>query len=83
MTRQFFHILLSILLVKAGLPQKQFNTLSFNKEAATSAKAAHICDVHIQAMGRWQSNANELYIKTPPTDMASFSKFITQQGLQK
>ena len=64
-TRQFFRILLSILLVKAGLPQKQFNTHNFRKEAAISAKAAHISDVHIQATGQWQSNANELYIKTP------------------
>ena len=49
--KTIFCILLSILLVKAGLPQKQFNTHSFRKEAATSAKAAHISDVHIQAMG--------------------------------
>ena len=42
MTRQSFHSLLSALLVKAGLPQKQFNTHSFRIGAATSCKAAHI-----------------------------------------
>ena len=50
---------------QAGLPRKQFNTHSFRKEAATSVKAAHVSDVHIQATGQWRSNANELYIKTP------------------
>ena len=83
MTRQSFHSLLSALLIKAGLPQKQFNTHSFRIGAATSCKAAHISDVHIQAMGRWQSNAYKIYIKTPPADMASFSKIIAQQGLQQ
>ena len=83
MTRQSFHSLLSALLSKAGLPQKQFNTHSFRIGAATSAKAAHISDVHIQAMGRWRSNAYQIYIKTPPADMASFSKVIAQQGLQQ
>ena len=83
MTRQSFHTQLTALLVKAGLPQKQLNTHSFRIGTATSSKAAHISDVHIQAMGWWRSNANQLYIKTPPTDVASFSKFITQQGLQK
>ena len=77
MTRQSFHTQLSTLLVKAGLPQKQFNTHSFRIGVATSAaKAAHISDVHIQAMAQWQSNAYQLYIKIPPTDMASFSTII-------
>ena len=53
MTRQSFHTQLSAILVKAGLPQKQFNTHNFRIGAATSAKAAHTSDVHIQAMGRW------------------------------
>ena len=83
MTRQSFHTQLSAHLVKAGLPQKRFNTHSFRIGAATSAKAAHISDVHIQDTGRWRSNAYQLYIKTPSTDMASFSKIIAQQGLQK
>ena len=46
MTRQSFHTLLPALLVKASLPQKQFNTHSFKIEEATSAKAAHISDVY-------------------------------------
>ena len=83
LTRQSFHTQLSALLVKAGLPQKQFNTHSFRISAPTSAQAAHISDVHIQAMCRWRSNTYQLYIKTPPTEMASFSKTIAQHGLQK
>ena len=79
MTRQAFHSSLSILLSRIGLPQKQFNTHSFRIGAATSAKAAHISDVHIQTLGRWRSNAYQSYIKTPPTDMAAFSRTIAQQ----
>ena len=82
MTRQSFHTSLSTLLARAGLLQKQFNTHSFRIGAATSAKAAHIADTHIQMLGRWRSNAYQAYIKTPPSDMVSFSKTIAQQGLQ-
>ena len=83
MTRQSFHILLSALFIKVSLPQKQFNTHSFRIGAATSVKAVYISDVHIQAIGQWQSNAYQLYTETLSTDMASFSKIIAQQVLQK
>ena len=82
MLRQSFHTSLSMLLARASLLQKQFNIHSFRIGAATVAKAAHIADVHIQTMGHLRSNTYQVYIKTPPSDMALFSKTIAQQGLQ-
>ena len=66
-----FHILKSI-----GISTKEYNTHSFHIGAATSAKAAGISDVHIQMLGRWQSDAFKTYIKTPPEDLAKFSKLL-------
>ena len=80
MTRQAFQSSVSALLTRIGLPQKHFNTHSFRIGAAISAKAAHISDVHIQTLGRWRSSAYQAYIKTPPADIAAFSKTLAQQG---
>ena len=79
-TRQFFYSSLSTLLTRICLPQNHFNTYSFRIGAATSAKAVNIPDIHIQTLGRWQSNAYQAYIKTPPTEIAAFSKIIAQQA---
>ena len=79
-TRQAFQSSVSALLTRIGLPQKLFNTHSFRIGAATSAKAAHISDVHIQTLGRWCSSTYQACIKTPPADIAAFSKTLAQQG---
>ena len=38
--------------------------------------AAGILDVHVKMLGRWKRNAYQLYVKTPPSELASFSKTI-------
>ena len=79
-TRQNFQSAVSAVLTRTGLPQKQFNTHSFRIGVATSAKAAHISDVHIQTLGCWRSSACKTYIKMPPSDIAAFSKTLPQQS---
>ena len=72
-----FHILRGI-----GISTQEYNTHSFQIGAATSAKAAGISDLHIKMLGRWQSDAYQSYIITPPPpeDLAKFSKLLIMQS---
>ena len=47
---------------------------SFRIGAATTAKEKGISDVHIKMLGRWQSSAYQLYIRTPQEQLAKLSK---------
>jgi len=72
LTRQTFAALIGPLLSK--LNTKYYNTHSFRISAATSAAKARIPDICIKMLGRWQSDAYQCYIRTPPRDLAKFSK---------
>ena len=74
LTRHHFASLLSETLQKAGVDSSGYNTHSFRIGAATTAKENGISDVHIKMLGRWQSNAYQLYIKTPQEQLARLSK---------
>ena len=74
LTRQTFSVLLDSLLSKLHLDTKCFNALSFRIGAATSAAQAHIPDTFIKMMGCWQSDAYQLYNKTPPKELAKLSR---------
>ena len=74
LTRQAFSALLDSVLSKLHLDTKCFNTHSFRIGAATSAAQAHILDTYIKMLGRWQSDAYQRYIKTPPQELAMLSK---------
>ena len=74
LTRRHFASLLSETLQKAGVDSTGYNTHSFRIGAATTAKEKGISDVHIKMLGRWQSNAYQLYIKTPQEQLARLSK---------
>ena len=74
LTRQAFSALLDSLLSKLHLDTKCFNTHSFRIGAATSAAHTHIPDTYIKMLGRWQSDAYQRYIKTPPQELAMLSK---------
>ena len=64
------------LLEELHFKKENFNTHSFRIRAATSAKAANICDTHIQMLGRWKSNAYKLYIETPLQEIANLSRVL-------
>ena len=73
-TRQQFALLISNTLKLAGIDDKHYNTHSFRIGAATSAKEAGISDVQIKMLGRWKSEAYQLYVRTPREQLAKLSK---------
>ena len=77
LTRQLFSAFLNDILGKLQMNHSHFNTHSFRIGAATTAKEAGIDDTHIKMMGRWRSDAYQQYIRTPPKQLARFSKALT------
>ena len=61
-----------------GLPYENFAGHSFRIGAATAAARAGIEDSTIRMMGRWNSSAFLLYIRTPRERLASFSMNLSQ-----
>lgn len=76
LTRARFATMISDTLQQAGIDHKQYATHSFRIGAATTAKEAGISDVHIKMLGRWKSNAYQLYVKTPRAELAKLSKQV-------
>ena len=74
LTRQQFASLLSTMLQSAGIDHKNYSTHSFRIGAATSAKEAGISDVHVKMLGRWKSNAYQLYVHTPKESLENLSR---------
>ena len=69
-------ILLNGLLTKLHIDTQKYNTHSFRIGTATTARQPNILDALIQLMGRWESNACLIYIKTPPMELAKLSKHL-------
>lgn len=59
-----------------GVDSSKYAGHSFRIGAATAACARGINDSIIQMLGRWQSSAYQLYIRTPRDKLASFSAII-------
>ena len=51
----------------------QFNIHGFRMGVATSAG---ISDSHLKALGRWQSDAYEKYVRLSPQDLASCQNLL-------
>jgi len=75
LTRLAFSSALDSSLSKLKLDHKKYNIHSFQiGAAATSATQARIPGSQIKMLGRWQSDAYQLYIKTPPVELANLTK---------
>ena len=79
LTRQRFASLITNTLQLAGIDDKRYTTHSFRIGAATSAKDAGISDVHVKMLGRWKSNAYQLYVRTPSDKLAGLSKQLVSK----
>ena len=77
LTRWIVAMSLSSYIKETGLDVTHYNTHGFRIGAATSAMAASISDAHVKMLGHWKSNAYQLYIKIPPSQLASFLKTLT------
>lgn len=51
---------------------------SFRSGAATTAAQKGVSDASIKMLGRWKSNAYQLYIKTPRDQLAQFSRCLVK-----
>ena len=74
LTRQLFASRLSAVLEQAGIDSKGYNTHSFHIGTATTAKEKGISDVHVKMLGRWKSDAYQLYIRMPQQQLAQLTK---------
>jgi hypothetical protein len=58
-------------LSRAGLNALDYCSHSFRIGAATTALKAGISDAKIRMLGRWESDAYQLYLRTPREELAS------------
>ena len=58
---------------QCGIDPAKYNGHSFRIGAATTAAACGIPDATIKMLGRWESSAYSLYIKTPRAQLASIA----------
>ncbi len=63
-------------MTKAGLQAKDYAGHSFRIGAATTAGARGVPDSTIKMLGRWESSAYLLYIRTPRDHLASISAVL-------
>ena len=65
---------------KAGIDLTGYSGHSFRSGAATAAAAKGISDSTIKMLGRWKSEAYQLYIKTPRDQLAAVSRQLVKQN---
>ena len=65
-------------LTTAGVNCTGYSGHSFRIGAATAASQAGIADSTIQTLGRWNSTAFLGYIRTPPSQLAGFSRALAR-----
>ena len=67
----------------AGLDSHDYAGHSFRIGAATTASECGINEYTIKMLGRWQSSAYQLYIRTPREQLARFSAIISSVPAQR
>ena len=64
----------------AGFDPSHYSGHSFRIGAASSAAARGIPDHLIKTLGRWRSEAYQLYVRTPPSTLAAMSSRLVVGG---
>ena len=80
LTRPIFVGEVKAALGKAGIDHTGYSGHSFRSGAATTAAAKGIRDSAIKMLGRWKSEAYQLYIKTPRDQLAAVSRQLVKQN---
>ncbi len=73
LTRTFLIGAVKRALANAGIDPARYSGHSFRIGAATSAALAGMPDHTIKMLGRWESSAYALYVRTPAAELASVS----------
>ena len=76
LTRARFVIEVKKALDRAGIKSTHFSGHSFRSGAATTAAARGIGDATIKMLGRWNSSAYQVYIKTPRAHLAKVASAL-------
>ena len=76
LTRDSFSTALNEALQEPWMDCSQCNTHSFRIGAATSPKQVAISDSDLKALGRWRSDAYQIYVRLSPQGLAGFSKSL-------
>jgi site-specific recombinase XerD len=61
----------------AGISHAHYSGHSFRIGSVTAAARAGVPDHLIKALGRWESEAYQIYIRTPPSTLAALSSSLT------
>ena len=78
MDRRSLNALIKVLARKACLNEAHYSTRSFQIGVATytTASAAGVSDCIIQTLGRWSSDAYQLYVRTPHTTLDNIATIM-------
>ena len=80
LTRARFVARVREVLQEVGIDQSKYAGHSFRIGAATTAAARGVQDSLIKTMGRWQSVAYQMYIRTPRKQLVEVSSILAKTG---
>ena len=76
LTREAFVAAVRKALAEAGIAPKDYSGRSFRIGAATTAAQQGLQDSLIKTLGRWESSAYTIYIRTPPATLCKVAKSL-------
>lgn len=80
LTRPRFVAKVKEALALAGVDNTCYSGHSFRSGAATTAAEQGVSDTMIKTLGRWKSDAYQLYVKTPRDHLARISHILAKDA---